>query len=166
MIMTDFGGIAELERDRIRERTGAGRDAAKKRGVQFGPPRKLNPERMQLVRRLLEEGKSMRDRAKTFDVHIATIYRLSAAVPKAGFLFRCSQKPQEPMVLPLFEAAVREAKIPFGYPDVTYYRGRENFVASSKWQVGAISESILALLQKLLSLPTGSSVCPIVRLWR
>ncbi len=80
MIMTVFAGIAEFERDLIRERTGAGRDAAKKRGVQFGRPRKLNPEQMQLVRRLLDEGKSVRDLAKTFDVHIATIYRLSAAV--------------------------------------------------------------------------------------
>ena len=76
MIMTIFAGIAEFERDLIRERTGAGREAAKKRGVQFGRPRKLNPEQMQLVRRLLDEGKSVRELAKTFDVHIATIYRL------------------------------------------------------------------------------------------
>ncbi len=79
MIMTVFAGIAEFERDLIRERTGAGRDAARKRGVQFGRPRKLNSEKEQLVRRLLDEGKSVKDLAKTFDVHIATIYRLSAA---------------------------------------------------------------------------------------
>ena len=76
MIMTVFAGIAEFERDLIRERTGAGREAAKKRGVQFGRPRKLNPEQAQLVRRLLDEGESVRDLAETFDVHIATIYRL------------------------------------------------------------------------------------------
>ena len=76
MIMTIFAGIAEFERDLIRERTGAGREAAKKRGVQFGRPRKLNPAQMQLVRRLLNEGKSVRELAKPFDVHIATIYRL------------------------------------------------------------------------------------------
>ena len=76
MIMTIFAGIAEFERDLIRERTGAGREAAKKRGVQFGRPRKLNPEQAQLVRRLLDEGKSVRDLAETFAVHIATIYRL------------------------------------------------------------------------------------------
>ena len=79
MIMTIFSGIAEFERDLIRERTGAGREAAKKRGVQFGRPRKLNPEQAQLVRRLLDEGKSVKDLAKTFDVHIATIYRLAEA---------------------------------------------------------------------------------------
>src|ERR1019366_4858206 len=76
MIMTIFSGIAEFERDLIRERTGAGREAAKKRGVQFGRPRKLNPEQAQLVRRLLDEGQSVKDLAKTFDVHIATIYRV------------------------------------------------------------------------------------------
>jgi hypothetical protein len=41
MIMTVFAGIAEFEPDLVRERTGAGRDAARKRGVQFGGPRKL-----------------------------------------------------------------------------------------------------------------------------
>ena len=46
MIMTVFAGITEFERDLIRERTGAGREAAKRRGVQFGRPRKLNPEQM------------------------------------------------------------------------------------------------------------------------
>ncbi len=79
MIMTVFAGIAEFERDLIRERTGAGREAARKRGVQFGRPRKLNSEQEQLVRRLLNEGKSVRELAKTFDVHIATIYRLVEA---------------------------------------------------------------------------------------
>jgi DNA invertase Pin-like site-specific DNA recombinase len=37
MIMTVFAGIAEFERDLIRERTAAGRNAAKQRGVRFGP---------------------------------------------------------------------------------------------------------------------------------
>jgi transposase len=41
------------------------------------PSAELNPEQAQLVRRLLHEGESVRDLAKTFDVHIATIYRLA-----------------------------------------------------------------------------------------
>jgi DNA invertase Pin-like site-specific DNA recombinase len=77
MIMTVFAGIAEFERDLIRERTAAGREAARKRGVYFGRPRKLNMEQEQLVQRLLDEGKPVRDVARTFDVHVATIYRLS-----------------------------------------------------------------------------------------
>ena len=76
MIMTVFAGIAEFERDLIRERTGAGREAAKQRGVRFGRPRKLNPDQVRVAAQLLEEGKAVRDIARTFNVHEATIYRL------------------------------------------------------------------------------------------
>jgi DNA invertase Pin-like site-specific DNA recombinase len=75
MIMTVFAGIAEFERALIRERTGAGREAARKRGVRFGRPRKLSLDQEQLVRRLVLEGKSVSDIARTFNVHAATIYR-------------------------------------------------------------------------------------------
>jgi hypothetical protein len=53
MIMTVFAGIAEFERDLIRERTAAGREAAKKRGVRFGRPRKLALDQNELARRLV-----------------------------------------------------------------------------------------------------------------
>jgi len=49
MIMTVFAGIAEFERDLIRERTGAGREAAKQRGVRFGRPRKLNSDQTEVA---------------------------------------------------------------------------------------------------------------------
>jgi DNA invertase Pin-like site-specific DNA recombinase len=77
MIMTVFAGIAEFERDLIRERTTAGRDAAKSRGVRFGRPRKLTAEQTKLVRRLIDEGTAVREVAGTFHVHVATIYRVS-----------------------------------------------------------------------------------------
>jgi DNA invertase Pin-like site-specific DNA recombinase len=77
MIMTVFAGIDEFERDLIRERTTAGRVAAKQRGVQFGRPRKLNPAQENLAQRLLTEGKSAKEIARTFNVHPTTIYRLS-----------------------------------------------------------------------------------------
>ena len=77
MIMTIFAGIAEFERALIRERTGAGREAARKRGVRFGRPRKLSLDQEQLARRLVLEGKSASDIARTFNVHAATIYRLA-----------------------------------------------------------------------------------------
>jgi hypothetical protein len=54
-IMTVFAGIAEFERDLIRERTKSGRDAARDRGVSFGRPRKLNPEQAKLAQRLISE---------------------------------------------------------------------------------------------------------------
>jgi len=78
MIMTVFAGIAEFERDLIRERTTAGRIAAKQHGVHFGRPRKLNATQENLARRLLTEGKSAKEIALTFKVHPTTIYRLSA----------------------------------------------------------------------------------------
>ncbi len=76
--MTIFAGIAEFERDLIRERTGAGPKAAKKRGVQFGRPRKLASDQGELARRLVTEGKSVREIASVFKVHPATIYRIAA----------------------------------------------------------------------------------------
>jgi DNA invertase Pin-like site-specific DNA recombinase len=77
MIMTIFAGIEEFERDLIRERTGAGREAAKKRGVRFGRPRKLASDQQELAQRLVSEGKSVREIASVFNVHPATIYRLA-----------------------------------------------------------------------------------------
>jgi DNA invertase Pin-like site-specific DNA recombinase len=81
MIMTVFAGIAEFERDLIRERTTAGREAAMKRGVRFGRPGKLNPDQQQLILRLLGEGKPVQEVAKTFNVHAATVYRLLQTPP-------------------------------------------------------------------------------------
>jgi DNA invertase Pin-like site-specific DNA recombinase len=76
MMMTVFAGIAEFERDLIRERTSAGRGAALKRGVQFGRPKKINHEQRTLALRLLDEGKSIHEIAQTFKVHKATVYRM------------------------------------------------------------------------------------------
>ena len=73
-----FAGIAEFERDLIRERTSTGRIAAQKRGVRFGRPRKLSQDQAKLAQRLLDEGKLVREVAETFEVHVATIYRLTA----------------------------------------------------------------------------------------
>jgi WD40 repeat protein len=61
----------------IRERTSAGREAARKRGVRFGRPRKLTPKQENLARRLVSEGKAVRELALAFKVHAATIYRLA-----------------------------------------------------------------------------------------
>jgi DNA invertase Pin-like site-specific DNA recombinase len=80
MVLTVFAGIAEFERALIRQRTEEGRTAAKKRGVPFGRPRKLRPDQQDLIRRLIEEGRSVSDVARTFNVHPATIYRCLEAV--------------------------------------------------------------------------------------
>ncbi len=78
MIMTIFAGIAEFERDLIRERTGSGREHARTRGVMFGRPRKLSPEQRALALQLIEQGKSVQEIARTFQVDRTTIYRLQA----------------------------------------------------------------------------------------
>jgi DNA invertase Pin-like site-specific DNA recombinase len=41
MVLTVFAGLAEFERELIRERTGTGRVAAMKRGVRFARPSSL-----------------------------------------------------------------------------------------------------------------------------
>jgi DNA invertase Pin-like site-specific DNA recombinase len=53
--------------------------AVRRRGIRFGRPRKLKPEQAKLVRRLIDEGKSVKEIADTFNVQTATIYRLSEA---------------------------------------------------------------------------------------
>lgn len=79
MIMTIFAGIAEFEREVIRERTGAGRLLAQRKGIRFGRPPKLNENQRQLAMRLLHEGKSVGEVARMFNVHGTTIYRLLQA---------------------------------------------------------------------------------------
>ncbi|HZC00222.1 MAG TPA: recombinase family protein, partial [Gammaproteobacteria bacterium] len=51
LIMTVFAGIAEFERDLTRERTRAGREAAKRGGVRFGRPKKINADQKDLAAR-------------------------------------------------------------------------------------------------------------------
>lgn len=75
MVLTVFAGIAEFERDLVRERTSSGRAAAKQRGVRFGRPAKLSAEQVALGRRLREEGQSVREVAKVLNCHHATLYR-------------------------------------------------------------------------------------------
>ena len=60
------------------QRTKAGRDATRTRGVRFGRPQKLNAEQKVLAQRLIAEGRAVREIATTFNVHPATIYRLSS----------------------------------------------------------------------------------------
>lgn len=75
MVLTVFAGLAEFERELIRERTGTGRIAAMKRGVRFGRPAKLDTAKTALAVRLIAEGRSAKEVASTFGVHRATIYR-------------------------------------------------------------------------------------------
>lgn len=75
MVLTVFAGIAEFERELIRTRTSEGREAAKARGVPFGRPKKMSSDQQKIALQLIEDGKSVSQVARTFNVHPATIYR-------------------------------------------------------------------------------------------
>jgi hypothetical protein len=65
---------AEFERTLIITRTSDGRLAAKARGVAFGRPKKMRPDRQELARELVRDGKSISTVARTFNVHPTTIH--------------------------------------------------------------------------------------------
>jgi DNA invertase Pin-like site-specific DNA recombinase len=75
MILTVFAGIADFERSLIVERTSQGRQAAKARGVRFGPKPALTSSQIAHARELCDAGKPIAEVAKLFGVHRSTIYR-------------------------------------------------------------------------------------------
>jgi DNA invertase Pin-like site-specific DNA recombinase len=72
---TMAAALAQLERDRLIERTRAGLVAAKARGRTGGRKPKLSPDQVAMARGLLESGKPPRDVAKAFGVGRSTLYR-------------------------------------------------------------------------------------------
>ncbi|MBD1528458.1 recombinase family protein [Xanthomonas citri pv. citri] len=76
MVMTVFAGIAEFERSLIVDRTRSGREAAKRRGVKFGPSPTLTAAQIAHARRLIEtEGHPVTEAAELLGVHRSTLYR-------------------------------------------------------------------------------------------
>jgi len=67
----DHRAVTAWER-MLREQEGA---AAKRRGVSFGRPQKLRPDQKVLALSLVQEGRSISEVARTFNVHPATIHR-------------------------------------------------------------------------------------------
>ena len=84
MVLIVFAGIAEFERALILSRTGAGREAAKQKGVRFGRPPTLAPDQVALGRRLVAEGQPVRDVAKVLKVHRSTLHRELAKAEAGG----------------------------------------------------------------------------------
>ena len=76
LMLTVLGGLAEFERDLIRNRTGEGRARAKARGVKMGRKPKLTPHQQAEAIRRRDDGEALREIARTFGVHHATISRL------------------------------------------------------------------------------------------
>ena len=76
MVLTVFAGIAEFERSLIIERTRHGREAAKARGVKFGPRPTLTPAQIDHAHELInKEGRTVAAVAALFGVHRSTLYR-------------------------------------------------------------------------------------------
>lgn len=70
-----MAALAQMERDLIVERTKAGLEAARARGKQGGRPRKLDRDKLDHIRKLLKEGKQVKDVAHLLGVARSTIYR-------------------------------------------------------------------------------------------
>jgi DNA invertase Pin-like site-specific DNA recombinase len=77
LILTVLGGLAEFERELIRARTGEGRDRARARGVKMGRKPKLTRHQQKEALQRREAGESMRDIARSYNVHNSTISRLA-----------------------------------------------------------------------------------------
>ena len=69
---------SEFERDLIVERTVAGIQAAKARGVTVGRPCRMSHEQVQHAKTLVEGGEPKRKVARLFKVSTATLYRALA----------------------------------------------------------------------------------------
>jgi DNA invertase Pin-like site-specific DNA recombinase len=76
LMLTVLGGLAEFERELIKERTASGRADAKARGVHMGRPPKLSPFQRQEALKRRGAGESLMDIARTYGVAHTTIARL------------------------------------------------------------------------------------------
>lgn len=78
LMLTVLGGLAEFERELIRQRTGEGRTRAKARGVHMGRPPKLTPhQRREALQALASGAATQADLVRRFNVSQSTISRLA-----------------------------------------------------------------------------------------
>ena len=78
-----IGVLAELERSLISERTRAGIQSAKARGVTFGRKRKLTAQQIDHARKLMDGDENAKAVAASYSVSRATLYRALASMPLA-----------------------------------------------------------------------------------
>ena len=76
LIFHVFASIAQFERERIRERTMEGLEAARKKGRIGGRPPALTEHQKSEVLRLKGEGRALKDIAALFKVSLATVKRV------------------------------------------------------------------------------------------
>jgi DNA invertase Pin-like site-specific DNA recombinase len=81
LLLVVLGGLAEFERDLIRTRTGEGRARARARGVRLGRPPKLTPHQGREAIERRDNGETLADIARTYNVSHSTISRLNGRSP-------------------------------------------------------------------------------------
>src|SRR4029077_17022925 len=77
LMIAVLGGLADVERDLIRTRTAEGRSRAKARGQHMGRPPALTPQQQAEARKRRDEGATLKELAQSYNVGLATIFRLS-----------------------------------------------------------------------------------------
>ncbi|MFK7826671.1 MAG: recombinase family protein [Oligoflexales bacterium] len=75
-MLAAFAEIAEIERETIVARVVAGLEAAKKRGVVLGAPKKLTEEKREQAIELREKGFSYREISKTLNLSLGSVSSL------------------------------------------------------------------------------------------
>ncbi|MBF9036827.1 recombinase family protein [Rhodobacterales bacterium HKCCE2091] len=78
LILTVLGGLAEFERSLIAERTGEGRDRARREGRRLGRPPKLSAHQRDLVAQWRAEGQDNAQIARALGVSRSTVSRIKA----------------------------------------------------------------------------------------
>ena len=78
LMIAVLGGLADVERDLIRTRTGEGRARAKARGQHMGRPPKMTAAQKREARQRRKDGESVADLARSYGVSPAAIYRTTA----------------------------------------------------------------------------------------
>ena len=82
LMLAVLGGLAEFERDLIRARTGEGRARAVANGVKLGRKPKLTTHQRQEAKQRVAAGKeTLREIARSYNVHNSTISRLDFIPP-------------------------------------------------------------------------------------
>jgi DNA invertase Pin-like site-specific DNA recombinase len=81
LFMQIRGAFAEWELAQIRERTEAGREAARRRGTRFGRPSSLSQQQQERVARLRRSGQSFRAIARVVGTSSSTVARVVGSSP-------------------------------------------------------------------------------------
>ena len=82
LMLTVLAGLAEFERDLIRARTGEGRARAVARGQKMGRPFKLTDHQKREAIERGNQGETLADIARSYNVSPTTISRLTMGGPQ------------------------------------------------------------------------------------